>query len=102
MKGLSFRLRYNNPAPALSSKEIDSWRTHDLVEDTGSIDEKSETNDLQPLESLPAESKTDHPDEQRAASVDCAAGSGGDHSGHAESEEVEAAAKKSVFMNVVR
>ena len=66
-------------------------RVDDLVEQSSSPNEQRETDDLQPLEGLPAQSQRDEPDEERAAGVDCAAGGGADLTGDGEPEEVETA-----------
>ena len=64
-------------------------RSNDVVEQERAVDEHRESDDLEPLEGFPAETKRNEPDEERAAGVDCAAGGGGDDSGDAEAEEVE-------------
>ncbi len=64
----------------------------DAVEEESEVDEQGEAEDLQPLESLPAEAERDDPDEEGAAGVDGGARGGGDAARDGEAEEVEAAA----------
>lgn len=63
---------------------------HDAVEQEGEVDEKSEADDLQPLERLPAEAQRDNPDEERSARVDGRSRRGADGARDGEAEEVEA------------
>lgn len=55
---------------------------HNIIEQESSVDEKPETNDLEPFERLPAQAEGDEPDEEGATGVDCAAGGGGDGVGY--------------------
>ena len=44
-------------------------RLNDTVEQEGEVNKQGETDNLEPLESLPAQAKGDDPDEQGSASV---------------------------------
>lgn len=79
----------SRPPPQVPPKPRYSWRVDDLVEQRSAPDQQRETDDLQPLEGLPAETQRDEPDEERAAGVDCAAGGGADLARDGEAEEVE-------------
>lgn len=65
-------------------------RVDDAVEKKGKVDEQGKSEDLQPLECLPAQAEGDDPDEERAAGVNGGAGRGGDAAGDGETEKVEA------------
>jgi hypothetical protein len=75
----------------LSHAEELERRLNDAVEEEGEVHQESETDNLQPLERLPAEAERDHPDEQGTAGVDGGARRGADAAGDGEAEEVEAA-----------
>jgi hypothetical protein len=68
------------------------WRPHQIIEQESSVDKQRKTENLKPLERLPAESERDHPDEERAASVDGRARRRRDSARDTEAKEVEAAA----------
>lgn len=68
-------------------------RTDNVIEHKGSIDKKRETDNLEPFEGLPAESKRDNPNEERAAGVNCATRGSGDSAGDGQTEEVETTGK---------
>ena len=72
----------SRPPPQVPPKPRYSWRVDDLVEQRSAPDQQRETDDLQPLEGLPAETQRDEPDEERAAGVDCAARRGADLPGY--------------------
>ena len=69
-------------------------RAHDIVEEEGAINEHGKSEHLQPLESLPAQTKRDNPDEKGAASVYCRTCGGRDSAGDGETKEVEATVEK--------
>lgn len=65
-------------------------RANDIIEQECAVHQRRKARNLQPLESLPTKSKTDNPDEQRAAGVDGGARRSRNCAGHRETEEVEA------------
>lgn len=65
-------------------------RIDNAVEKEGKVDEQGKSEDLQPLECLPAQAEGDDPDKERAAGVDGRAGRGGDAAGDGETKKVEA------------
>ena len=81
----------SRPPPQVPPEPRHGRWVDDLVEQRSSPDQQRETDDLQPLEGLPAQAQRDEPDEERAAGVDCAAGGGADLTGDGEPEEVETA-----------
>lgn len=64
-------------------------RPDEVVEEERAVYEQGKAKDLQPFERLPAETKRDDPDEERAASIDGRAGSGTDCPCDGQAEEVE-------------
>jgi hypothetical protein len=88
---LSFLSLPSGSTLQVPSQPSNSRRVDNLVEQRRAPDQERETDDLQPLEGLPAQTQRDEPDEQRAARVDCAAGCCGDLARDGEAEEVEAA-----------
>ena len=91
---LRFKAQSRSP-PQVPPQPRHGRRVDDFVEQSCAPDQQRETDDLQPLERLPAQAQRDEPDEERAAGVDCAAGGGADLSGYAEAEEVETAGRES-------
>jgi len=73
----------------LNLQELDR-RLDDAVEQKGKVHEECETDDLEPLERLPAEAERDDPDEERTARVNRGAGGGADAARDGEAEKVEA------------
>src|SRR6478735_9024631 len=65
-------------------------RLNDTVAQEGEVNKQGETDNLEPLESLPAQAKGDHPDEQGSASVDGRSRSSADASCNGQAKEVEA------------
>ena len=65
------------------------WWTDQSIEKEGSIDQQSETEDLQPLERFPSQEEGDDPDEQCSAGIDGGSGSSAHSSRNWEAEEVE-------------
>ena len=65
-------------------------RSNQVVEQERAVHQQRKARDLQPLERLPAEAQRHHPDEQRAAGVDCRARRSGHSARDGEAEEVEA------------
>jgi hypothetical protein len=67
-------------------------RPDQIVEQERAVYQQRESENLQPLECLPAQAKRHHPDEQRAAGVDSRARSCRDGARDRETKEVEATA----------
>jgi hypothetical protein len=67
-------------------------RPDQIVEQERAVYQERESENLQPLECLPAQAKRHHPDEQRAAGVDSRARSCRDGARDRETKEVEATA----------
>lgn len=67
------------------------WRTNDVVEQEGTINQQPEAGNLEPLEGLPSQTQRDKPDEKGSAGVDCAAGCSRDRASDRQAEEVKAA-----------
>jgi hypothetical protein len=76
--------------PALARQTSLKRGLDDIVKQESSIDKKPEANDLEPLESLPAQSKRNKPNEKRAASIDRATRRGRDSTSNRQTKEVKA------------
>lgn len=59
------------------------------VEQEGTVDQKTESDNLKPLERLPVESQRDKPDEKSTASINNTTGSSRDTAGDRDTKEVE-------------
>lgn len=67
-------------------------RLDNAIEKEGEVDEEAETDDLQPLERLPAEAERNDPDEKGTAGVDGGSRGGAHTTGDGDAKEVEATA----------
>lgn len=56
-------------------------RTNEIVEQERAVHQQGKTENLKPLEGLPAEAKRDNPDEESAAGIDGGAGGRADSPG---------------------
>ena len=65
-------------------------RLDDTVEEEGKVDQHGETNDLELLEGLPAQTERDDPDKQGPASIDGRAGGSAYTTGNGQAKKVEA------------
>ena len=67
---------------------LERWRD-DPVEEEGSVDEKSETEQLQEGEFLPAETEGNDPNDECSRGIDDRTGSGRNGPGDGDSKEIE-------------
>jgi hypothetical protein len=65
------------------------WRLYEAVEEESRVHEESETNNLQPLEALPAQPQRDDPDEEGSASVNCRSSRSTNVASDRETKEIE-------------
>lgn len=83
------RLPFNTPFKRRPNKVIEQKRA---------VDEQCETQDLEPLKSLPAKAQRYNPDEERATGIDGGARGCRDGAGYRETEEVEATRRVLIAM----
>lgn len=73
----------------LGLEEFKGWG-NDAIEEEGEVDQQDESDNLKPLERLPAEAERDDPNKERTASVDRRARGSADGARDGKPKEVEA------------